>query len=195
VARTYPDGQYFDRGGQRLIYRLPNEVAALKIWPTVPPEQHQRHVREVSALASLDHPSLPRIVAMLSQVDIAGQQYTFYLEQWLDAPSLTSRLADLPLARAHFNAIAQSTTDAVSALHGANIVHRDISLGNVLTRQERWFVIDLGLAKHLDMDSLTATGVRVGHTEITAATGRSIAAVESGDCVVGVGIRCAWRSR
>lgn len=168
VARTYPGGTYFDRGGQRLIYRLANENAALKIWSAVPPDQHERHVREVSALAALDHQSLPGVVAYLSQVEIAGQQCTFYLEEWLDAPSLKSQGADLPLTRARFDIVAATTADAVRTLHEANIVHRDISFGNVLIGEDRGFVIDLGLAKHFDLDSLTGTGIHLAHTPNTA---------------------------
>ncbi len=52
------------------MYHVPSESAALKIWVTADPLQHDRHVREVSALSRLDHPALPRVVAPIAQIEI-----------------------------------------------------------------------------------------------------------------------------
>jgi len=75
------------------VYRIPAKSAALKIWVTSDLAQHERHVREVSALERIDHPHLPRIVAPVAQIEIQDQLLAFYLEQWLDAPSLKARMS------------------------------------------------------------------------------------------------------
>jgi serine/threonine-protein kinase len=56
-----------------------------------------------------------------------------------------------------------SMCDALSLLWAYRIVHRDIKPSNILLRQD-WsaIVIDLGVARHLDMTSITANGHWLG---------------------------------
>lgn len=150
------------------MYHVPSESAALKIWVTADPLQHERHVREVSALSRLDHPALPRVVAPIAQIEIDSQVLAFYLEQWLDAPSLKSQLSQFPFEDQRGCGLGASIADALAALHAVDIVHRDVSLGNVLASPNAGYLTDLGLAKHLDLDSLTATGELLPRTELTA---------------------------
>lgn len=168
VSQRFAGGTFADGGGQRLVYRIPTKSAALKVWIATDAVQHERHVREVDALASIDHPNLPHVVAPVTRIDVEGQSLAFYLEQWLSAPSLRSQISDFPLAEDRFRPIALAAAEAVGMLHRANIVHRDMSLGNVLANHGSTYVIDLGLAKHLDLDGLTQSGVRLPRTEITA---------------------------
>lgn len=168
VSRWFPGATYADGGGQRLVYRVPAQAAALKIWVATDASQHERHVREVSALARLAHPNLPRVHAPITQIEIKDRLLAYYLEEWIDAPSLKSQLSTLPLSEAQFRQVGAALAAAVNALHEANIVHRDISLGNVLVGRDSSFVIDLGLAKHLDLESLTQAGERLPRTEVTA---------------------------
>lgn len=149
VSATYEGAVHADGGGQRLVYKVPTKQAALKIWAETDAAQHERHVREVSALARLDHPHLPRIVDPIAQIEISGEVLTFYLEQWLDAPSLRSYATALPFDPDRVRQLSRGWASAVVALHDADIVHRDISLGNVLAGVDSGYVIDLGLSKHL----------------------------------------------
>ncbi|HEX6300594.1 MAG TPA: tyrosine-type recombinase/integrase [Acidimicrobiia bacterium] len=156
VRRSFEGSTFANGGGQRLVYHVPSESAALKIWVTADPLQHERHVREISALSRLDHPALPRVVAPIAQIEIDSQVLAFYLEQWLDAPSLKSQLSQFPFEDQRVRGLGASIADALAALHAVDIVHRDVSLGNVLASPNAGYLTDLGLAKHLDLDSLTA---------------------------------------
>jgi serine/threonine protein kinase len=169
VSDNFPGAEFIHEGGQRRVYHVSQpEPSALKIWPVSQSSQHERHVREVSALGRLRHEGLPRVVAHLSQVEICGRLYATYQEEWLEAPSLMKQLAELPLEPESFKILARTAIETLVHLHDEHIVHRDISLGNVLWDGERAYIIDLGLAKHLDLDSITRTGEGVGMTRLTA---------------------------
>jgi hypothetical protein len=89
VQNHFSGAKFVAQGGQRRVYRVATpEDSALKIWPVTDPIQHERHVREISGLGRMNHEGLPRVVAHLSQIDIHGQLFAMYQEQWLDAPSV-----------------------------------------------------------------------------------------------------------
>lgn len=172
VSANYPGGYFAAGGGQRLVYRVPRgeSESALKVWQVAGAVQHERHVREVSALARITHVGLPRVVHHLSQVELEGFLLAFYEEEWLDARSLGQRLEsnELPLDTSESRTFLQSALDVLAALHREHIVHRDISPGNVLWDGSQAFLIDLGIAKHLNLTELTATGAALPLTRATA---------------------------
>lgn len=171
VDGTFQGTTFVHSGGQRLVYQTPSPTrAALKVWLKLDTSQHQRHVREVSALAVLDHPGLPKVVSHLSEATIGSITIAFYQEEWIEAPTMKSLLeADgLPLGSDEALSFLRSALDVLGALHSADIVHRDVSLGNVLWNGQQAFITDLGLAKHLGQETLTGMHERLPLTLLTA---------------------------
>lgn len=168
VYERHPDAVRLPRSGQRRVYHLADSKSALKVWAVVDPTQHERHVREVSKLGAMSDAGLPRIVAHLSQVEIGRQLYAMYQEEWLEAPSIHAQLGELPLDELAFELFLETALETLAQLHSAAVVHRDVSLGNVLWDGRRAYVVDLGLAKYLDHNTLTSTGQPAGHTPLTA---------------------------
>lgn len=91
-----------------------------------------------------------------------------YQEEWLDAPPLMRLIDSLPLDVDSFGRLARTSLETLGHLHAADITHRDISLGNILWDGRRSFVVDLGLAKHRQMDSLTRPDEQLPMTRWTA---------------------------
>ena len=78
-----------------------------------------------------------------------------------------TRLDDLvarggPLPPDDLHRVARGLADALAALHGAGVVHRDLTPGNVLVLDGQPHVIDLGLATAADVTALTRSGLVIG---------------------------------
>lgn len=169
--------------------RHPGVRAALKrLDPllAVDPRAVARFHREAELLQSLAHPHLARLLDR--GVDDAGVPWLVLelcdggsLAAWLAArraalavdPTAPPR-APMPEWRvpgeeagaAGATAVARFTAalaDALAALHGAGVIHRDVKPGNVLLRADGTPVlIDLGLATRVDRSTLSATGDVLG---------------------------------
>lgn len=171
VQARHPDAQPITTGGQRVVFRVETpEASALKVWIVDDAAQHQRHVREVSALDQLDHDGLPRVITPIYQVEIRETPVAMYQEEWLNAAAIGQQLPNesTPRDDATARSFLRSSVGALAALHDAHIVHRDVSINNVLWDGTQAFLIDLGLAKHLDLESVTQTNERLPMTRVTA---------------------------
>ncbi|MGW4409151.1 protein kinase domain-containing protein [Nonomuraea sp. NPDC004702] len=83
----------------------------------------------------------------------------YIVSEFIDGPSLHDLVLDGgPLTGGELDRLAAGTITALTAIHGAGIVHRDFKPSNVLMGQDGPRVIDFGIAKDLDI-STTASSV------------------------------------
>ena len=143
------------------------EMAALKILSeegaTTSPSG-RRFLREARVLRRVEHPHLARIL----DVSDTDERPWMALE-YLDGPSLEEHTKERALERRHALHVLSQIADALSAVHAAGIVHRDVKPANVVLLALQPDVdarlVDLGLARSFDqpLDSLrTETGVVIG---------------------------------
>lgn len=148
-------------GGQGAVFKAvattkSGTVVALKIYH--PDQIEERSAREVKALKALRGET---IVSLQSSgvVRIRGEKCPYLATTFVDGEVLSSRIArgalDVPmLAR-----IGHDVALAIDLMWGARIVHRDIKPSNIMLATDgRAVLIDLGLARHLSLQSLTSTG-------------------------------------
>ncbi|MGW7818691.1 serine/threonine-protein kinase [Streptomyces puniciscabiei] len=67
-----------------------------------------------------------------------------------------------PLPEASVWALAGGLAEALRGIHGAGLVHRDLKPSNILLTADGPRVIDFGIARAIDGERLTSTGVVVG---------------------------------
>ncbi len=119
--------------------------------------------REFNALDKIDHPGVISVTKMGTIADVL-----FIEMEWVDGPTLDSLLQiGKPLELALAVQIAIEVAEALTACHGAGVVHRDVKPSNILLRGgEHPVLFDFGLAQ--DADDPDAEPGRLYATPMTA---------------------------
>lgn len=138
------------KGGMGEVYlahdtKLGRKVA-LKVLPgafTQDQERLHRFKQEARATSALNHPNILTIFE-IGEAD--GRHYI--ATEFIEGETLGQRIAVGPLKLGETLNIAEQITSALSAAHGAGIVHRDVKPENIMIRRDGIVkVLDFGLAK------------------------------------------------
>ena len=133
----------------------------------------QRFRHELEALRRVRGPHLVEVLDADVDADTPYLVTRFVPGQRLD--ELVAEQG--PLAGEALRSVARGVADALSTLHGAGVVHRDLTPGNVLVLDGSPQVIDLGLATAADVTALTRSGLVLGTPGYLApeqVTGRAV---------------------
>jgi serine/threonine protein kinase len=166
LADRYAVGQLLGRGGMAEVYlgtdRVLDRAVAVKVlggWLADDRTFVERFRREALAAARLSHPSL---VAVYDTGSADGIQYI--VMEHVPGDTLAERLrSGGPLHPERAKEIATDVAHALAVAHAAGIVHRDVKPANVmLTLDGRAKLMDLGIARSLDGESITRTSSILG---------------------------------
>ena len=142
----------------RVLDRALGATVALK---AVPATARAALVREFSRLATLAHPTLPRVrdVGLLDEaVGPIAAGTTYYTADELDGTTLA---AAAPLDAAGLWTVAADVAAALALLHGVGLVHCDVAPANIMLvgvgAERRAVLIDLGLAGEAAVDAARGT--------------------------------------
>lgn len=151
-------------GFQKLVWecRLGTDEVVLKVVRlNVSPESQSavlnRAHREVELLRSIDHPNVVRAVSDATELG-PGPEAVCWAEEYLSGEDLRDLLSTLWSAE-DCAAMMLEVARGLAELHARDVVHRDLSPGNVRrTASGTYKVIDPGFARHLNRSLLTAVG-------------------------------------
>lgn len=169
------DGQYrihtlIGRGGMSVVYeaedlRLARRVAIKVLQGNDSEVATERLFREARAAARAEHPAVITVFGYGSD-EASGVDYL--VMERLQGEDLATRIARVgPLPPSLVVELGIDIADALAHVHAAGVLHRDLKPANVFLakrglRPEQIKLLDFGLAKHLDMQTLTAPGQIMG---------------------------------
>ncbi len=162
-----PDGSP-RRGGTATVYPgraiADGKPVAIKVFNAE--IEPARFEREASILASINHQS----IASLIDYGHLGSGNPYLVTEWIEGETLAERLERAgPLDVAAVRRVLISLCDALEHVHRQGIVHRDLSLANVLIDSDnRPTLIDFGIARADDLHTITATTELMGTTRYLA---------------------------
>lgn len=153
------------RGGMGIVYRARNvklqREVAIKTITTGregDAQLNQRFRRESEAVARLDHPGIASVYESGEQDGIA-----WFSMALVKGESLQAILKQGTLVPRDAVEVIRKLADAIQYAHESGVIHRDLKPGNVLLdHQGEPKLVDFGLARMADRDSMTNTGATIG---------------------------------
>jgi len=151
-------------GGQGAVFVVKlakcNGEAVLKVFS---PHCTTRAEREVEQLKQI---AVPYVIKLIDYgtVNVRGTDCLYTLTPFIAGLDLRSAVdSRRRLPEAEVRGILSGIAQALSEFWARRIVHRDIKPDNILLRPDGSpCVIDLGIARHLDLTTVTPTGFSIG---------------------------------
>ena len=152
-------GELIGRGGQRVVYAAEyhEQPCALKVSLAT---ERERIEREIALAKNFDHPCLVRILVDDPwEIEVDGMAMLAFVEDLVDGETLV--VPATPQGSCAVLELCEDLWSALEHLAGRNVVHRDLSPKNVMRRRSddrpRYVLLDVGIARHLDLVGITST--------------------------------------
>jgi len=151
-------------GGQKFVYRAEHAKhgpVALKVFGDF--ADPQRTQREIDAVRSIACTHVPTIYEM-GVITGGPKPYIWLTEEWLTGDTLRSRLGSGPQSDEVIWAVARDVLFVLSEAEKRHIVHRDVKPENIFLAPDnsKCWLLDFGIARHLDLSTITAAGAGLG---------------------------------
>ncbi len=135
-------------------------VAVKVLGPAVAsdPNARQRLAREVETMRRVRN----RHVAEVIDANLTGDS-PYVVTRYVPGRTLDETVREIgPLRGTALDRLAEGLAEALTAIHAAGVVHRDLKPGNVMLDDGQPVVIDFGIAHVPDATRLTQTGLVMG---------------------------------
>lgn len=152
-----------DAGGQKSVLTVEHPTDGQNVLKLFHPGADvKRAIREVEAVAAIHSPRVPRILAAGTANAPTGD-VIWFREEHVNGNTLRQELQAGPMSDAAILRVGLHTLEALNEAEKCRIVHRDIKPENIMVNAAgSAFVLDFGLARHLDKVSLTPTAALGG---------------------------------
>lgn len=154
----------FPESGQKQVYLVEIDEYGVVILKIVK-RMNERVKREIDIVNNNDIPGVPKIKAFSSLIS-DGKEYFYIIEEYIKGETLTDVLERGAIDIWQCLKLFEYLLIVVAELEKISIVHRDIKPDNIICGEDGTFhLIDFGIARNLNLISLTSTGANIGpHT-------------------------------
>lgn len=158
VVKAYPES------GQKWAYLVDLDTYGVVMLKIIK-KMDERIRREIDIVNQNDIPGVPKIKE-ISSFEYNGEEHYYFFEEYIDGETLTDALRRGPLGLPQSLKLFESLLIIVAKLESIGIVHRDIKPDNIICAKDgSYHLIDFGIARNLNLTSLTLTAAAVGpHT-------------------------------
>ena len=166
LAQQFPDLKDLKTlaaGGQKQVFSAMHatdgEVVLKLMHPGSDPARTERELEAASKVQAR------RMPPIYEHGNITGSTGTFvwFREKRILGEPLDKRLQAGPLAYQELLRLTLHVSETLVAAEAVNIVHRDVKPANIIMDPSgEFWLIDFGFARHLDLDSITATAAPGG---------------------------------
>jgi len=166
LAGNFPDltdVQPLSEGGQKVVFAARHPVDGDVVLKVVRPSHDVEDVRrEILAVQQVKSPNVPRIYAHGSIDTPFGSAY-WIREERVHGQTLREVLQRGPLPAKDVLRLAKDLLGALSRAEDVHIVHRDVKPANIIVdNDDQFWLLDFGVARHLTLESITATAYPFG---------------------------------
>ncbi len=168
LQRSFPNLAAFTplaTGGQKCVYKVvETATTADRVLKIFRPggSSSEAAMREALAPGKIAAPRVPQILSSGSAASNVGDLF-WLLEEHLDGETLEKRLTRGPLNSKDVLRLAFQILESLAVAEEKRVVHRDVKPANIMVRPSGDFwLLDFGVARHLDLVSLTPTAAPFG---------------------------------
>lgn len=154
----------FPESGQKWVYLLEDDDGTRYILKIVK-KMDDRIQREIDLLLNLDVVGIPKLIDV-SEIEVDDKTYKCIREQYIKGRTLQDVIKKSKLSLKDAVTLLDDILKIIVELEQAGVVHRDIKPGNIIYCEDgHFYLIDFGIARNLNLTSLTFTDEGVGpHT-------------------------------
>lgn len=166
LNRQFPDLSDFvplGSGGQKIVFAVRHPDEGDIVLKLIHPHQDAEAVRrEILAVNRVQSPRVPRILDTGRVLADLGE-CVWVREQRIKGVTLRQRLGSGPLEAREILRLGLHMLEALARAEEVRIVHRDVKPDNIMQDADgAYWLLDFGVARHLTLDSLTATAAPLG---------------------------------
>lgn len=154
----------FPESGQKYVFLVSIEEFGISMLKIIK-KMDERIQREIDIVNNNDIPGVPKI-REFSSFSFNGEECFYVLEDYIEGKTLTEIIKNGPIELPKALSLFEYLLNVVVKLEELKIVHRDIKPDNIIcANDDTYHLIDFGIARNLNLSSLTLTVAAVGpHT-------------------------------
>lgn len=154
----------FPATGQKQVYLVKTDQYGQVILKIVQ-NMDERIIREIDIVTQNNITNVPKIV-FSDTIEVNGESYFYLLEEYVNGQNLKEVLQNGAMKLSDSLNLLEYLLKVTVELEDLKVVHRDIKPENIIwSKDGNFHLIDFGIARNLNLSSLTLTHMAVGpHT-------------------------------